>query len=461
MHRNICLSTDSYKLSHYLQYPPDAEIVYSYLESRGGKFDNLVFFGLQYIIKRHLEGIVVTKQKIDYAEKIALAHIGQFNRAGWEYILNVHGGKLPIRIKAVAEGTVISPHNVMITIENTDPNVPWLPNYLETLLVQVWYPTTVVSQSRYMKTLINASLEHSGNPSLLLFMLHDFGYRGVTCIEQAGIGGAAHLVNFQGTDTIAALELISEYYTPKDEIFEMPGSSIPASEHSTITSWGRKYEIDAMRNMLEKYPGMMACVSDSFNIWNACENIWGKELRNLILERNGTLVIRPDSGDPLVVLPKILEILGKQFGYETNIKGFKVLNPKVRIIQGDGITCDSLPLILSTIESHHWSADNIAFGSGGGLLQMLNRDTCKFAFKCSAIRRSGQWQDVYKDPITDPEKRSKRGRLKLVKNPTTRDFVTVDISDNSMGEDHLQTVFENGDLLIYNSFADIRKRAAL
>jgi nicotinamide phosphoribosyltransferase len=162
-----------------------------------------------------------------------------------------------------------------MTVENTDPKLFWLTNYLETLLVQVWYPSTVATQSFAMKKLLLEYLHETGDPLLIDFKLHDFGYRGVTCPEQAAIGAASHLVNFQGTDTIAGLELLGEYY---DEF--CAGFSIPASEHSTITSWGKEHEVDACRNMLTQYPeGYVACVSDSYDIFNCCENIWGGELR--------------------------------------------------------------------------------------------------------------------------------------------------------------------------------------
>jgi nicotinamide phosphoribosyltransferase len=311
-----------------------------------------------------------------------------------------------------------------------------------------------------MKKVIYESLERTGNPGLISFKLHDFGFRGVSSVESAGLGGAAHLLNFMGTDTLAAISLTQKYYHA-----DMPAFSIPASEHSTITSWGPEGEADAMENMLEQYPkGLVACVSDSYDIINACKEIWGNKLRSKILARKGTLVVRPDSGDPQSVVLDVLVTLGDAFGYSTNAKGYKVLPDQVRIIQGDGINYDSLQVILLAMEHMGWSADNIAFGCGGALLQQPNRDTQRFAFKCSSIVVDGQERDVYKSPATDPTKNSKRGRLMLVNNRGWKDdemgldhYETVAVSAR---EDVLQVVFEDGALVKEYTFDEARANAS-
>lgn len=452
---NILLLTDSYKVSHYRQYPRNTRHVFSFFESRGGRFKEVVFFGLQYLLKRHLSGNVVTEVKIERAKALFARHFGDgelFNERGWRHILRAHGGRLPIRIRAVPEGTPVTLKNVLMTVENTDPEVPWLTNYLETLLCQVWYPSTVATQSREMKKMILRYLRETGDPTGASFKLHDFGFRGSTSVESAGIGGAAHLVNFQGTDTLAGIEVAEEYYGE-----EMAGFSIPAAEHSTITSWGREYERDAYENMLSSFPtGLVAVVSDSYNVFDACEKLWGRDLREKVLQRNGTLVVRPDSGDPPIVVVRVLEILGAAFGASRNDLGYKVLDPHIRVIQGDGIDYEMLDDVLAAMKAHGWSADNIAFGSGGGLLQKVNRDTQKFAFKCSAAEIDGLWHPVMKDPITDPGKKSKAGRLKLVKR--AGEFVTV-LEDETTEDNLLIPVFENGELLVDQSFAEIRSRA--
>jgi nicotinamide phosphoribosyltransferase len=274
---NIILLTDGYKVSHHKMLPPNTEYLYSYLESRGGEVPLTCFFGLQYILLKYLAGPVVTREKIDYAEKYFAKYFGNvnvFNKAGWEYILEKHGGFLPLKIDAVPEGTVLPSSLPLVTIVNTDPNCAWLTNYVETILMQVWSPTTVASRSLQSKKSILKYLKATGTPETIDFKLHDFGYRGVSSNETAGLAGAAHLVHFKGSDTLAANDLILKYYENGD-LDKMPSFSIPASEHSTITAWGKENEVKAFENILDKYPeGIVACVSDSYDIDAACNQLW-------------------------------------------------------------------------------------------------------------------------------------------------------------------------------------------
>jgi len=454
---NLLLLTDSYKVSHWVQYPPKTSVVYSYFESRGGKYADVCFFGLQFLLKKYLVGQVVTTAKIDEAEAYYAAHFPpgfQYNRSGWERIVAVHGGKLPLKIRPVPEGSVVGVKNVLLTIENTDPECFWLTNFVETLLVQVWYPMTVATHSREQKKVIAAYLRDTADDaSGLSFKLHDFGFRGVSSVETAGIGAAAHLVNFLGTDTVAGLVVAKEYYQCETSA----GFSIPASEHSTITSWTKDGECAAMKNMLDKYPsGLVACVSDSFDVFKACAEYWGSELKDQILSRDGCLVVRPDSGEPSTTALKVLEILGEKLGFSENSKGFKLLDPHVRVIWGDGIDYATLIEILHTLKANGWSADNIAFGSGGGLLQKLNRDTQKCAFKCSYALVDGRARDVFKDPVTDKGKVSKKGKLALIH--TSDGFATVPAPHSA---DLLVDVFLDGALLVDYAFDAVRANAAL
>ena len=408
--KNIILNTDSYKVSMFKQYPVGTTGVYSYIESRGGRYDRTVFFGLQAFIKEYLT-TPITQADIDIADELLTAHGEPFNRAGWQYILDKHMGYLPVVIRAVPEGTVVPVKNVLATIENTDPECFWLTTWLETALLRaIWYPTTVATQSKMIKNIIADYLEKSGDPTTISFKLHDFGARGVSSMESAGIGSAAHLVNFMGTDTISGILFAREYYNAG-----MAGFSIPAAEHSTITSWGRAGEVNAYSNMVSQFgkPGaLLAVVSDSYDIYEACR-MWGTELKQQVIDSGATVVIRPDSGDPVDVLPKMFNILADTFGYTTNDKGYKVLN-NVRMLWGDGINQLSIRSILGVVvDVNGWSADNLAFGMGGALLQQLDRDTQKFAMKCSAAEINGEWVDVFKDPITDRVKASKKGRVTL------------------------------------------------
>ena len=408
--KNILLNTDSYKTSMFKQYPAGTTGVYSYIESRGGRYDKTVFFGLQAFIKEYLLE-PITQSDIEIADHILTAHGEPFNREGWQYILDKHRGYLPVVIRAVPEGTVVPVKNVLATIENTDPECFWLTTYLETALLRaVWYGTTVATQSWHIKQVIKDYLEKTGDPSTIDFKLHDFGARGVSSMESAGIGGAAHLVNFMGTDTISGVLYAREFYNAG-----IAGFSIPAAEHSTITSWGRDNEVKAYENMVKEFGkpnSILAVVSDSYDVFNAASKLWGEDLKQTVIDSGATVVIRPDSGDPVDVNRKLIRILGEKFGYTVNSKGFKVLN-NVRLIQGDGINQHTVDMILRMFMADGWSADNIAFGMGGALLQGIDRDTQKFAMKCSAAEVNGKWIDVQKDPVTDSGKKSKAGRVKL------------------------------------------------
>ena len=464
MNKNICLTTDSYKLNHWNQYPAGTEKVYSYFECRkGAKFAETPFFGLQYIIKNHLEGVVVTREKIENAAKLCKAHFGDekyFNREGWEYILNSHGGKLPVVIKAVEEGTVVPINNVLMTIENTDNKCFWLTNFLETILSQVWYPITVASLSREVKVNIKEYLDLTSDGGLLNFGLHDFGFRGASSWESAGIGGAAHLINFLGTDTVVAMEVAVNYYNA-----DLNGLafSVAATEHSVMTALGKDGEEQVVENLLNEYPtGILSVVSDSYDIYNFVSNIVGTKFKDRILARDGVFVVRPDSITPTHPTPEeemvwIMENLWANIGGTINSKGYKVIDPSVRVLWGDGIDLEGIKKILYAVTKAGFATENIAcFGMGGGLLQKVNRDTQRCAFKCSAQYRDGQWYDIQKNP-KDVSKASKKGKLKLIK--VDGEFETV--GENDPGEDYLKVVFYNGVLVNEVDFATVRKNAAL
>ncbi len=459
--------TDSYKHSHPYQYPKDANYLHFYLESRGTVNSDLGthtrFFGLQYYIKKYLSE-PITLEMIDEAEEILKAHGLVFYREGFEKILKKYNGYLPVRIRAVREGTLVPLHNVLMTIESTDPELFWLPGLLETLLLKVWYPTTVATISFNIKKLIKEYLlETADNLDKLEFMLHDFGYRGVSSEESAGIGGAAHLTNFLGTDTLAALQVCKEYYHEN-----MAGYSIPASEHSTMTSWGigSECERQAFENMIEQFGDksvLYACVSDSWDFKQAIQT-W-IDLKDKVKAKKANLVIRPDSGNAIDNILYALSKLEKAYGSSVNAKGYKVLQ-KVALIQGDGVSLSLAKSILSAMKKNGFSAENIAFGMGGALLQgnhesSINRDSFKFAIKCSAIKRGDSLIGVIKEPITDPTKKSKQGRLDLIKD-AKGNYQTIVLDDQyAIGEYHsdsiLETYYENGQIKFEQSLVDVRK----
>jgi len=408
---NFILKSDSYKFSHWLQYPKGSDGYFGYIESRGcnNGWKHVVPFGLSIFLKKYMSK-PFTQENIDEADAFMKLHGEPFNREGWEYILKKYNGYLPITIKSVPEGLPMPLHVPLLTIECVDPKVFWLGSWAETSLLRAfWYTTTVCTLSWHCKQIIKEEmLQTCDNLDGLAFKLHDFGARGVSSGESAGNGGAAHLVNFMGSDTVEGIWTANKFYN-----ILMAGFSIPAAEHSTITSWGKDEEVEAYRNMLRQYakPGaLVAVVSDSYDIFNACDKLWGDALKQEVIDSGAVLIIRPDSGDPEEVTLRCIEILGNRFGWTNNTKGYKVLK-NVRLIQGDGINERSIKNILANFRVHGWSADNIAFGMGGMLLQGINRDTLEFALKCSAIRINNVWMDVSKNPVTSAMKKSKAGRL--------------------------------------------------
>lgn len=462
---NLLLLADAYKYSHYKLYIPGTTSIYSYLESRGGIFPETVFYGLQYFLKEYLEGAAFTKEDIDEAEKMLEGVFGRkdvFCRKNFEYILNQHGGRLPVRIKAVPEGTVVPVKNVLMTIENTDPNCFWLTNFLETLLMQVWYPATVATLSNQIRKVVERYFVLTADDvshAAIDFVLNDFGFRGVSSVESAGLGGSAHLLSFSGSDTVYASAFVQQYYHTK----RVCGLSVPATEHSIMTLLGPDRENEIFAHVLRAYPeGIIACVSDSYNIFEAIEKHWGTELREQILNRKGTLVIRPDSGDPVKTLLKVFDLLFEKFGFTQNTKGFRVLPPQVRVIQGDGIDYESIQGIYEALTRHRISAENLVLGMGGALLQKVNRDTQKFALKCSYAEVNGTGVDVKKSPVELNEngeivasfKHSKAGRLKLISNSGQLKTVRQDEYPNE--DDLLETVFENGAIVKNYSFEEVQ-----
>lgn len=458
MKTNLILCSDSYKYCHYAVFPDNTSGSFYYVEPRGGSYKFIVPFGLQYYIKEYLT-TPITQANIDEAEAVCKLHGVPFNKEGWQHILSEHDGYLPLRIRAVPEGQVIPVHNVMMTVESTDPKCHWLAGFMETLLLKVWYPTTVASRSLHIKKIIMDALNTSSdNPGAEIdFKLNAFGYRGVSSEESAGIGGAAELISFKGSDTMRGVLFARDYYG-----CEIAGFSIPATEHSVITSFGKENEVVACKKFLKTYakPGtLIACVSDSYDLWNCIQNIWCGELKQMIIDSGATLVVRPDSGKPVDVVLKTLRMLDEGFGHKVNGKGYSVLN-NVRVIQGDGIDEHSLGDILDAVLDAGYSATNLAFGCGAGMIQKLDRDTCKFAYKMSAVKIGNEWRDVCKDPITDPGKRSKAGRLDLIIDGGDYKTITLNSYQAYHNDTVMQTVYENGKLIVDDSFDKIRERAS-
>lgn len=467
--------TDNYKDPHADMMPEGLTDSGLYYEARGGAYPYSCLFGLQGNILSHIAGEFVTQSMLDeQVEEVLPAQYGpaatksgmiERYRQRWQYIINVHGGRLPLKVRAVPEGLPIPVSNVMFTIKPTDPKCAWLPGWTEGLWQHAWYGSGVFTRSRSVQEtqmeflLVTADPLPDGTYPLLIFSLHDFAFRGVSSVETAAIGAAAHLCNFVGTDTKIGNQYLYQYYGAPRAV----GRTVIATEHSIMTMRGRAGEVEAVRQTLAMFPGMIcSIVGDSYDIYHFTSEIIGGTFRDEIKKRGaeGKVVVRPDSGDPTVVVPKLLEILGDKFGYTVNSKGYKVLAPCVGIIWGDGIDEFGIRRLYQCLKDNGWSAENLVVGMGGGLLQKINRDTQKVAIKMCYSVINGTLIEVYKDPITDIGKRSKRGDITLVR--IGGNYQTVqDNYRNGVAFDVLEDVFENGDLTRFMTYEQVCANRAL
>lgn len=462
------LNADTYKATHWTFEHPQFENGYGYIEARkGGEFSYVQFLGLQYYLRFYMSQ-TVTYAMIDEAEAELTAHGIPFNRAVWLRVVEVHNGKLPVRIKALPEGIVVDQGMVLVTVESTDPECAGLAAYVETgILRAVHYPTTIATRSLRWWKLMNYYYTETG-VAPASFAMVDFGARGAHSTEAAALGGMSHLVNFEVTDNLMGIRFAKHSY-PWDG---MPGYSIPATEHSVTTSWGADHEKDFFEHIIEVHgnkPGLggvgrypVSVVIDTYDQDNAIRMWLTPESEGGLLDKlmasNMRVVLRPDSGDPITNVVHILNLIGSLVGFETNEKGYRVLPDFVRVIQGDGIHEDSLRRLLTTIAYHKWSLDNMVFGSGGGLLvHDAERDTHRFAMKTSEVIIGGTTNAVRKVVKTDPSKASKAGRFAVVLPKYSAKLQTINEADLDTGErDWLQTVYLDGDLYNQQSWEDVR-----
>lgn len=534
--KNLLLMTDVYKLGHMRQYKPGTTKVYSYLCARSDKkYKDALFFGLQPYLKiletpiteqdgeefmSYYTSILGSQAPADISEKISAL---------------VKLGYLPLEIKAVPEGTIIDNKNVLATVTNTLPEFYWVVGFFESLLLKVWAPTTVATKSLQFKRIAKKYTDETSTADFLMpFLVHDFGYRGVSSEETAELCGAAHLVNFCGTDTVPAVKFMKEMYHGEGLI----GASVPATEHSIHCSFGptAENEIEYVTRQMELNPtGIMSVVSDAYDYWRML-TVTLPAVKDKILARDGKYVVRPDSGDPLKILcgdgiemfthktsadyrieqiinhmkfgtssvtviekelpiaqigntyykytveddlsfsTKKIEptpeqkgtfrILDELFGSTVNEKGYKELNPKIGVIYGDGMYLERYETILKTMKEMGYANTNLVVGIGGLLLQQHNRDDLGFAFKATYAEINGVATELYKDPITDPGKKSHKGLMTLVCDESnfgsgvTKRYRTVDQcteAEEKQGE--LVTVFKDGKTVKEYTLAEIRERA--
>lgn len=452
----MLLDTDAYKLTHHLQYPKGLTKLYSYAEARpGSRFNTVSWFGLQMIIADHLLG-KVTNEMIDEAEEFSFLTFGNhnfFNREVWERVRDL--GYLPINIMELPEGIEVPISTPLLTLESTEPWFATTLNALESVLMQVWYPTTISTNSMYIKKALLPLFEKSGSVAGLDLAVNDFGLRGASSLQSAQRGGAAHLLHFRGSDNLAADKVIADVYGLKGRAL-----SVWATEHSVATSYGPdRGEIDYVNSQLDRAGDndIISIVIDSYDSINFVRNVIGsKEIKNRIIRRSGRIVLRPDSGEPQEIDLQVLDILADIFGTDVNDKGYKVINHNVGIIQGDGMNRQTIIELYRHILHQGWSADNLIVGSGGGLLQEgFDRDTERFAIKASyGELGDGHGFLIQKHPKQDPTKNSKSGRFKVIRDSNRRiKTVAIDAEGNNL----LKTIYENGNFYP-DSFQEILKR---
>ncbi len=454
---SIILNTDAYKALHYKHYPKNTSYISSYIESRGGAFNKTLVFGLQAFLNQYLSK-KITKEDIALAEGIFTSQNWSFNKKAWLYILNSCGGYLPLKIEAVEEGSLVDNQNVLVQVVNTDPNCYFLASYIETALLRaLWYGSTVATLSYNIKKIIyKYKQQTSDDLQGIENSLQDFGARSCSSYESMQIGAAAHLINFNKSASVATTLFLNKFYNEPLSLY-----SSPSTEHSAVTSWQEQNESKAYEhifNDLASFSNSFSIVSDSYNLWNAIENIWGEELKQKIITSNKTLAIRPDSGNPVTTSLKAVQTLMEKFGFSVNSKGYKVLPKYLRVVYGDGINIKSIEEILKTLQKHNISADNILFGMGGALLQDVARDDLMFAMKASAVCVENKWVGISKNPIDAKEKSSKKGVFALIKNNNTYQTIQKqDLKPNDSNE--LKVVFKNGELLNQTDFKSIKQRA--
>lgn len=466
------LNKDTYKASHWTFEHPQFERSYAYAEARrGGDFKEVQFFGLNYLLRYYMSQLVTPEIGAE-AAGVIIPHGVPFHDEAYRRLIDEYGGAMPLRIKAVPEGGIYPQGTPLVTVESLDQRLAGLASEIETMLLRgIWYPTTIATRSMRWNRLITRYLEESGTPETVEFKMVDFGARGVSSTETAGIGGMAHLVNFQVTDNLMGVRFAQHAYRMAD----MPGFSIPATEHSVTTSWGRNYETEFFRNILKVHGqtanplggrSPVSVVIDTYDQDEAIKKWLTPEDQGGLLDdlkaSNMQVVLRPDSGDPIINVVHCLDLIGSLVGFTVNEKGYRVLPDFVRLIQGDGIHEESLRRILQRVVYHRWSVDNLVFGSGGGLLvHDAERDTHRFAMKTSEVQIAGEVIEVQKTVATDPSKASKKGRFAVI-DPCDGTNAYETIPEHALEPgmvNELQTVWECGEIIREPSFDEVRSFA--
>ena len=484
----ITLLADFYKLSHRKQYPEGTTKVYSTLTPRSNKYapysDEIVWFGLQYFIKEYL----IDRFNKDFFNKPKKDVVKEYKRLveyslGKEYsdtkhIEELHDlGYLPIKISALPEGSLVPMRVPVMTIENTHDKFFWLSNFLETILsTTIWLPTTSATLAySYRKILNDYAIKTTGSLAGVEFQGHDFSMRGMSSEQSTAASGAGHLLSFKGTDTIPSILFLEKYYNANIEA-ELVGTSIPATEHSVMCSYGKQNEKELLKHLLENvYPtGIFSVVCDTWDFWKVVTE-YLPELKEVILNRNGKLVVRPDSGNPVDIIcgtkakdgntPEekgLIELLYETFGGEVNKEGFKVLDSHIGAIYGDSITLEIAKEICEKLYKKGFATTNVVFGIGSYSYQYATRDSFGFAVKATYAVVNSEERMLFKDPKTDSGiKKSQKGLVVVSKDKDHKYIYEdgfVNNSEYKIKDNLLRTIFFNGKLLRQTSLSEIREK---
>lgn len=486
MRLNPVTAIDGYKVDHRRQYPDNTEIIFSNLTARTTRrdyTDEMVFFGLQHFVKDFLieswNKDFFQQPKDDVIRRFARRinnYLGP-NNVGTQHIADLHDlGYLPIKIMALPEGTVYPVRVPCLVIYNTDERFFWLTNYLETILsTNIWgMCTSATTAHEYKKILTQYALETDGSTEFVNWQGHDFSFRGMYGAEAAMMSGAAHLLSFTGTDTIPAIDFLEDYYGANSDL-ELVGGSVAATEHSVMCAGGMDNELETFRRLIEDiYPeGIVSIVSDSWDFWQVMTDFTVR-LKDKILARNGKVVFRPDSGDPVKVIcgdadapvgsPEYkgaVECLWDVFGGSTSSKGYKLLDAHVGVIYGDSITFERARAICAGLKAKGFASTNIVFGIGSYTYQYVTRDTDGFAVKATFAKVAGQDREIFKAPKTgDGTKNSAKGLVAVYKNADGKLYLKDQATWDEVNQCEFIPVFENGRLLNETTLAQVRARLA-
>lgn len=477
---NPLLLTDGYKVDHRRQYPEHTSLVYSNWTPRKSRIDGIeyvTFFGLQYFIKKYIledfQNNFFSRPKEEVINEYA-RHINNYlgeNNVGTDHIAALHDlGYIPMVIKALPEGVSVPIKVPMFTMYNTLPEFFWLTNYFETMVsATVWLPCNSATLARrYRKILDKYAAETSSVPEFVDWQGHDFSMRGMAGLEAALISAAGHLLSFTGSDTIPAIGFLEKYYNA-DSSTELVGGSVAATEHSVMSMGTDTGEQETFKRLItEVYPnGIISVVSDTWDLWKVLDE-YIPNLKDDVLSRDGKVVIRPDSGDPVKIIcgdnnskdsrskKGVVQLLWDTFGGKINEKGFKELDSHVGAIYGDSITIERAIQICEGLKQNGFASTNVVLGIGSFTYQYNTRDTFGFAMKATYGEVDGVGREIYKDPITDDgTKKSARGLIKIVKNSDQYKMIDrVTWVEEKEGE--LKEVFRDGKLLLDQSLKDVR-----